>query len=161
VRVPQRADHAVGHLKKSRRPHQHRAGRAGDVAGRAQGNVKTERDGIGVGEFNLVQIPARAENSQIGNHAAARPDERDRFFRGKLSFLIKPFVNLKLVAFAEKHFDRYWREMTMPRADVDDERVHSARGARQWLAKLGINGLSNEMFDDSAMWCWSSDSHKC
>jgi hypothetical protein len=104
VDVPQRADHAVRHLKKSRRPHQHRAGRAFDVAGNAQGNVEAQRDGVRVGQFNLVQIPARAENAQIGNHAAARADERDGFLRGKLAFLIQPFVNVSLMSLCQKEF---------------------------------------------------------
>jgi hypothetical protein len=50
--------------------------------------------------------------------------------------------------------------MAVPRADVDDERTLPAGNARQRLAKLGVNRLPNHVFDDGAMWCGCSDSHK-
>src|SRR5262245_55169484 len=46
VDVPQRANHSVLHLKKARRAHQHGAGRAFDVAGQPQRNVKSQRDRV-------------------------------------------------------------------------------------------------------------------
>ena len=59
----------------------------------SQRNFKTQRDGIRVRQLHLVQIAARTQNAQIGNHPAARTDQRDCFLRRKLSFLIQPLVN--------------------------------------------------------------------
>ena len=125
------------------------------------GMSKPERNGIRVGQLDLIQTPARAEDSQIRNHAAARADERDRFLRGKLSIHVKRLVRAQLATFAKKNFHRFRREVAMPRADVDDERTLPAGRARQGLAKLGVNRLSNHVFDDGAMWCWCGNSgHK-
>src|ERR1035437_9291673 len=48
VRVPQRPDHTLGHLKESGRPHQHAAQRPLDVAGYAQRQIEPERDAVRV-----------------------------------------------------------------------------------------------------------------
>ena len=63
------------------------------------------------------------------------------------------------MTFAEQRFDRLGREMAMARADVDDERIWRARGARQRLPESGINRLPNHVFDDSSMWCSCSNDH--
>jgi hypothetical protein len=50
--------------------------------------------------------------------------------------------------------------VTVARADVDDERIRRGRRARQRFAETRINRLSNEVLDDSPMWCINSSSHK-
>ena len=154
------ADDADGHFKKSCRAHQHTTGRVLDVAGTAQGNFKTERNGVGVSQLNLVKIAARAEDAQIRDHAAARSDERDRLLRGELAIHVEPLVNGEFRALAEKRFHRVLREMAVTCADVDDKRTRRGSHARQRLAKLGVNRLSNHVFNDGMMWCWSSNRHK-
>ena len=89
VDVAHGADDALGHLKKSLRPHQHAAGRPLDVPGNAQRNVKPQRDGVRVSQFHLVEIAARAENAQIGDDPAARADQREGFLGGKLPSLAR------------------------------------------------------------------------
>src|SRR5205823_9618642 len=74
VHVTHGANHAFLHFEKSRGAHQHGAERAFDVAGNSQGQFEAERDAIGVSEFDLVEVAARAENAEIGNDAAARAD---------------------------------------------------------------------------------------
>jgi hypothetical protein len=69
-------------------------------------------------------------------------------------------MHRQFVAFAKKTFDSFLRQVTVARADIDDERIRSARRARQRLAELGVNRLTNHVFDDGAMWCGCSDSHK-
>jgi hypothetical protein len=69
-------------------------------------------------------------------------------------------VNGELRAFAKKNFHRLRREMAVPRTDVDDERTLTAGEARQRFAQSRINRLPNHVFDDGAMWCWCSYSHK-
>ena len=127
--------------------------------GRSGLGIEAQRDAIGVRQFHLIQIAAGAENAQIGNDAAARTDERDSFFRGKLSFLIKPFVDGEFVAGAKKRFDGLGRKMAMARADVHDQRIWGGRVVRQRLAKTLVNRAANEMFDDGPMWCRRCDFH--
>jgi hypothetical protein len=133
--MPQCADDAFIHFKKSRRPHQHAARRTLDVPRQTQRNVKTKRDRIGVSEFNLVEASARAENAQVRDDATARPDERYGFLRRKLSFLVKPLVNLQLTALAEQCLHCLRCEMAMTGADVHDERIRRSRHPRERLSK--------------------------
>jgi hypothetical protein len=63
------------------------------------------------------------------------------------------------MTFAKKCFHGILGQVAMTCADIDDEWIQPARGAGQRLAKLGINRLANEMFDNGAMWCWCGDSH--
>jgi len=69
-------------------------------------------------------------------------------------------LNGELCALAKKSFHRFRREVAVTRTDVDDKRTLSAGDARQRLAKFGINRLSNHVFDNGAMWCGCSYSHK-
>ena len=96
------ADHALGQLEKAGGAHEHAAGRALDVAGAAHRNVETQGDGVGEGELDLVEVAAGAENAEIGDHAAARADERDGFLGRELALLIQPFLRMELVALAEE-----------------------------------------------------------
>src|SRR5262249_23528648 len=114
--------------------------------------------------FNLIQISARTENAKIGNHPASWTDKRERFLCRKLALLIEPLVDGELVSFAKKRFDCLWSQVTVARADIDDQRIWRAGERRQRLAKALINRLSHHMFDHSAMkrWFrldWSADSH--
>jgi hypothetical protein len=69
-------------------------------------------------------------------------------------------VNRELVALAKKNFHGFGCEVTVPRTDIDNERIQPAGGAWQGLAKTRINRLSNEMFDDGTMGCRCCHSHK-
>jgi len=69
-------------------------------------------------------------------------------------------VNRELMAFAKKSFDRFLRQMTMTRADVDNERIWRGSRARQRLAETRIHGLPNQMFDHGAMRCWRCCNHE-
>jgi len=51
-------------------------------------------------------IAARAEDSQVRDHALAWPDHRDRFLLGgEEAVLIQPLEWLQLMAFAEEAFE--------------------------------------------------------
>lgn len=157
--MTQRADHAIGHFKKTVRAHEHRAGRAFDVTGRAQRNIEAERDGVSVSKLDLVETATRAKDSEIGDHAATRPDERHGFLRCELPFLIKPLVDGELMTFAEESFDRFRREVAMARADVHDQRIRRGRRARQRFAEARINRLPNHVFDDGSVRSGCSNGH--
>ena len=101
MNVAHGADDAFRHLKKSSRAHKHATERSFDIAGTAQGQFKPECNAVGIGELDLVQISARAEDTEIGDDAAARPDERESFFGSELAVLIEPLVNGELMAFTK------------------------------------------------------------
>ena len=50
--------------------------------------------------------------------------------------------------------------MAVAGADIDDERALAAGDARQGLAELGVNRLTNHVFDDGTMRCGCCYSHK-
>ena len=95
------------------RAHQHATGSACDVARHADRNVETEGDRIGESELHLIQIPARSEDSEIGNDPASWPDQGYGLFRRVLAFLVKPLHRSQLVAGAEKRLDRFLGEVAM------------------------------------------------
>jgi hypothetical protein len=49
--------------------------------------------------------------------------------------------------------------MAMPRADVHNQRIRRACGARQRLAETRIHRLSNHVFDNGSMWSRCGNSH--
>lgn len=97
------------HLKETGGPHQHTTGRAGNVAGVADRYFETEGDRIRRGEFNLIEIAAWTENTEIGNDATAGPNQGDGLFGSILALLVEPLLGRELMPFAEKHFDRLLR----------------------------------------------------
>jgi len=56
---------------------------------------------------------------------------------------------LELVALAKKGFHRLGREVAVTSADIHDEGVRSGSLARERLTQPAINGLPDEMLDDS------------
>ena len=68
-----------------------------------------------------------------------------------MPFLVEPFVDRELVAFAKKSFHCFRREMAMPRADIHDQWIRGGSGAREWLSKPGINRLPDQVLDDSTV----------
>ena len=113
--------------------------------------IEAERNAVGVGQLHLVERPARAEDAQVRNDAAARADERDRLPRGELAFLIKPLEHLEPVPLAEEDLHRLLRQVAVARADIDDERIGRRRGARQRPAQPRIDGLAHQVFHHGAM----------
>ena len=118
-----------------------------DVVG-VNGVLGDVRNIDGIGEFDLVEVPARAENAEIGNHPTARADERDRLLRCELPVLIEPLVNLQLVAWAKERLDGFGSEMAVPGTDVHHEWVRGRRSARQNFAKPRIDRLPDKVLDD-------------
>jgi len=57
----------------------------------------------------------------------------------RLAFLIQPFVDGQLVAFAEKGFGPLPGEVAVASTDIDNERIQTAGDARQGLAETRIN----------------------
>ena len=53
--------------------------------------------------------------------------------------------------FAEERFDGFLRQVAVPGADVDHERIRSTGGRGQRSAQPRINGLANQMFHDCPM----------
>jgi hypothetical protein len=118
------------------------------------GTVETERDGIGEGELDLVEVAARAEDAEIGDHAAARADERDGFLRGKLILLIEPLHRRELRALAEERLDRLRGQVAMPRADVHQQGIRRQHRARGGPAQPLIEGPAHEVLDFNPMGRW-------
>ena len=159
VRMTQGANHAIRHLEKSVRTHKHGAGRAFDVARGAQRNIKAQGDSVRVGQLNLIERTARTQDTEIGNHSTAWADEGHGFLRGELPFLIKPLVDLQLVAFSEKRVHRVLGKMAMPGADVHHEWIRRRGRAGQRFAEARIHRLPNQVFDDGSMRSGCSNSH--
>ena len=70
-------------------------------------------------------------------------------------------MNGKLDAFAKECFYGFRCKMAVPGTDIHYERTLPTGNSRQGLAKLGVNGLSNHVFNNSAMRCGGGNSHKC
>lgn len=73
-----------------------------DIAGHANGEIDTELDGVGEGEFDLGEVSAGAEDAEIGNDATARTDEGDGLFGGELAFLVEPLMDSEFGVWSEK-----------------------------------------------------------
>ena len=145
VNVAHGPDHSFWYLEEAGRAHQHAARRVLDVAGNPQRNIEAKRDRIRVSQLHLVQVPAGAENAEIGNDPAPRANQRDRFLGRELPVLIQPLVRLQLVAAPEKPFDCLLGEMTMPRADVHNQAVGRGRRPRQRQIKPLVDDFSNQL----------------
>src|SRR5207247_4426316 len=91
------------------------------------------------------------EDTEVRDDAAARTNERDSLLRRELAFLIKPLEHLELVALAEENLHRLRRQVAVPRADIDDERIGRRRGARQRPAQPRIDGLAHQVFHHGTM----------
>lgn len=159
MNVAQRADHALGHFKKSSRPHEHRAGRAFDIAGETQRNFKSQRDGVGVGQFHLIQSSARSEDSKIGDDPATRPDQGQRFLRRELAFLIKPLKRRQSAPRTKQSFDGFLGQVAMSGADIDDQGIRRCCRSRKRLSEASINRLANQVFNHRTMSRLSQYSH--
>ena len=73
-------------------------------------------------------------------------------FAANWPFLIKPFVNRAMVPLAKQHLHRFRRQMTMPRADVDHQRIRAARACAATACPSLHKRLSNQMLDNRPMW---------
>src|ERR1043166_3836908 len=65
VDVPHCADDPLLHFKETGRPHQHPSERTFDVAGNPERQIEAQGDAVGVSQFNLVQVSARAKNTKV------------------------------------------------------------------------------------------------
>ena len=156
------ADDAFVELEIAVGSHQHAAGGAFDIAGHADRDVEAERDGIGVGEFDLVEAAAGAEDAEIGNDAAAGANESDRLLGAVLALLVEPFHRRQLVARPEQGFHGGLREVAMAGGNVNQQCVGDLGRGGERQSHAGINLFANKVFDNSSgrWWCLRRG-HRC
>src|SRR5690606_22202635 len=92
-------------------------------AGNPQRDIEAERDRVGVGKLDLVDVTARTQDAEVGDDAAARSDQGDGFLGREMTFLVKLLKNLQLVALAEQDVHRLLGQVAVPGAGIDDERI--------------------------------------
>ena len=138
------------HLEIAVRSHQHATGSAFDRAGHGDWNVEAEGNRIRVGELDLIEIAAGAEDAEIGNNPAAWTDEGDGFFRGVLAVLVEPLHGRELVARAEKRFHGRLRQVAVAGGDIDEQSVGRFRSLWQRQSHAGVNLFPNEVFNNSS-----------
>ena len=142
------ADDAFVHFEVTVGAHQHAAGSAGDVARHLGGDVEAERDGVGEGEFDLVQVAAGAEEAKVRDHAAARSNESDGFLSGVLAVLIEALHRSQLMTRTEEGFDSLLGEVGVTGGDVYQQSVGRLGLLGQGKAHLGVNLLADHVLDD-------------
>ena len=152
------ADNAVVHFKISVGAHEHTAGGVYCIAGHTDGDVKAESYGIGVSEFNLIEIAAWTEDAKVRDDSAPWADESDGFFGGVSAILVELFIRSERVAFSEEGFNSLFREVAMTRTDIDDKSVGGFGLLRKWEPHFLVNLLANHVFDNGSgcgvgLWC--------
>jgi hypothetical protein len=102
VNMASGADEAFAHFEHPCGAHHVATWGSLDIAGHANGEIDTELDGVGEGEFDLGEVSAGAEDAEIGNDSTARTDESDGLFGGELPFLVEPLVDGEFGVWSEK-----------------------------------------------------------
>jgi hypothetical protein len=102
------------------------------------------------GQLHLVEVAARSEDAQVGDHPAARADQGQGFLRRELILLIQPLHRRQPATGSEQRFHGLRREVAVAGADVDDQRMRRQGLPRCRPAEPLVQGATNLVFDLSA-----------
>jgi hypothetical protein len=136
MNMPHRSDYARLQFDDTCGTHKYASWRVAMITADADGNIDSERNGIGERQFDLRRS-TRTQNPHVRKHSFPRSDNHDRLLRGKVAVLIQPLHRLKLGAGTVKDFDVFLRQMDVTCRDVHDKWV--PRHSRRW--RYGISHL--------------------